>query len=929
MVRGELKVSSSIFNKLFYTSLIMIVCASILMGVISYSIASRILIHETESYLINELKQIDRSLLTIVEDVSQAAGILQDNSSLKVVFNDEQKTSFQRYLDASEVERWLKLSISNNDAIQGMTVLSKFQDFSSGSRLGLFTYEDLIRMPVYEEKLHLLQNDQYVLLRADELIPSDKPASGNLIILAQKISSYDVDDIIVLCYVSTASFMDSSAEGLVYTIDSEEQVVWSATSSKIDNPYPAIHGSLEGSVEGSLKKDSARLIYIKSSAFNGHLINAVTEKSIIHSLNNILWFIIFSVSIMIIVCAITALFASRGLTSRIRQMKNALHLKGLDVRAPLSEIDLQSNRAGMKWLHFLKFSNKLYVFYIVVVIAPMIVLSFLLYQKTVHTLEYQLESSFRQPLAQAASGINMLMTRHIRNAKYMITNANVQQLFVAPRPERTEDYLIRSKVISDEMMNKATYKTGLNSVEIYDTNKNLLYSSSNINESDSFQEGSLSLNMGWIDTHTDSFQNNIFSLIHEIKGNILFTDGFNMPIGYLKLNINETLLSQIYKDIRISDKGLIYIQNKEGTILSSNSKHLINTRIDQIPLLTSGEKLFVSQLDLSYNNWSIHAIIPASELISSKYDLLIYNLIIIFMMTLVLIIVSMQRSRAFVRPIDSLMQVIRRVNNFELDARFKERSGDEIEVLGRSFNRLLDRLQQLIEEITQSKNREQELETKKREAELNALQSQINPHFLYNTFESINWLIIQNENDKAVTMMTSLADLFRIGINRGQTIVSLQEELQHAEAYITIQKIRYQDKLNVIWNIQLVPTRYKTMKLVLQPIIENAIYHGIELMEDAGTVEIKGFIEDDRLHLQVIDNGLGIENGRLTELQELFSNWYHEPSRSIGLFNVNERIKLLFGDNYGLHISSKVNEGTIVTVVLPIVGIELAGGITA
>ncbi|BBH19427.1 hypothetical protein Back11_07720 [Paenibacillus baekrokdamisoli] len=913
---------NSIFKKMFTTSLILIVSISIVIGVISYSIASRILIDETENYLINELKQIDKSLMTIVEDVNQSAGILQDNQSISHVFDASPKTSFQRYMDASEVEKWLKISISNNDAIQGMSVLSESQDFSSGSRLGLFTYEDLKQLPVYRDKLQNLQDDQYALLRADDLLQKEKVGSGNLIILAKRISSYNVSDIIVLCYVSTSSIMANPADGLVYTVDPVNQVSWSATPQKLENPYPTVNLSIEGRSEGSLATGDTRLIYIKSSFSNWYMINSVSEKNIVKSLNHILWFIILCVSVMIVICAVTALIASRGLTLRIKHMKNALHMKGMDVRSTLSGFDLHSNRSRIRWLHSLKFSNKLFLFYTCIVIVPMIILSLLLYQKTVDTLENQLEQSFRQPLVQAASSINMLMNRHMRNVKYIITNPNVQQLFVTPLPEQTTDYLKRTKKISDGIMNKTTYHVGLNSIEIYDMNQNLLYSSSNIMESNAWKITDLKQNMAWVDTHSDAFQNNVFSLIHEIKGNILFTDGFAVPIGYLKLNINETLLSQIYKDIRISDKGIIYIQNRDGIILSSNVTQLINTRVDHIPLLSSRDKVFITDKNLTYNDWSIHAIVPAGELLGSKYDLITYNLIVVSMMMLVLIIICMQRSRAFVRPIESLMQVIRSVNNFKLDARFQEHSGDEIEILGRSFNGMLDRLQGLIEEITESKNREQELETKKREAELNALQSQINPHFLYNTFESINWLVIQNENDKAVTMMTSLADLFRIGINRGHNIVSMDEELQHAEAYITIQKIRYNEKLNVIWNIQVDPKRYQTMKLILQPIIENAIYHGIELKEDAGTIEISGFIEENRLHLQISDNGLGIQTERLTELREHISNWYHKPSRSIGLLNVNERIKLLFGDEYGLRITSQVDEGTIVTVILPIVELE-------
>ncbi|RAV23303.1 sensor histidine kinase [Paenibacillus contaminans] len=933
---------NSIFKKLLFSSLLMVVSLSVLIGTIAYSIASRTMIHETEKDLVNELKQIDRSLLTIVEDVNQSTEILQNNEALMQVFDSNPKQSFQRYLDLLEMDKLLKTAMSNNDAILGFSILSRNQNFSSGSRMDNYTYENFIELPVYQEKIRTLKNDQYALVRAEELqLTASAPSfkyewidKANVIFLIKKISSYPGNEVIVISFLSTASIMQNSNYGNVYALDGMDRLVWRGMPQIDESALFSRKASSIDKPEGSERAGSRRYVYLKSSVMDWFLINVISEREIVKPLGEIRTFVTLSIVVIIIVCMIAAMTASRGLTRRIRHLKNAVHLKGTD--DPLLRTIPYDQRAGspFQFIHSLKFGYKLFLYYICIVIIPMLVLSILLYHKTVVIVENRLEQSFRQPLALAASRIDMLMNRHIRNVKYLITSENVQQLFVTPPSESLEEFEKRQSRITNEIMSKTIYHTGLNNVEIYSHNGQLMYTSSQLHSerpSDNaiIPPKSIEGSIMWEDTYSDAFQNQVFSLVHEIKGNILFSEGFALPIGYLKIVLNESLLSQILKDIRFSEGSEVFIENRKGQIVSSNDKQFIGKTRNEIPAVSMSDNMLTAVKELGYNDWSLQAIIPAGKLMSSKKDLITYNLFVLSIMLLVIVIICIRRSVLYVRPIHALIQAMKKVKDGDLHVRFQERSGDEIELLGRSFNAMLDRLQQLIEEITKSKLREQELETKKRSAELNALQMQINPHFLYNTFESINWLVIQNENDKAVTMMTSLADLFRIGINRGENIVGLDEELMHAEAYITIQKIRYNDKLNVIWDIQLEARLYLTMKLVLQPLIENAIYHGIELMEGAGTIRIKSFIKEDRLILQIIDDGLGIEDERLTELMERFKNWYREPSRSIGLLNVNERIKLLFGEEFGLHINSKVNEGTIVSVTLPVVRKNASEGETA
>jgi two-component system sensor histidine kinase YesM len=254
---------------------------------------------------------------------------------------------------------------------------------------------------------------------------------------------------------------------------------------------------------------------------------------------------------------------------------------------------------------------------------------------------------------------------------------------------------------------------------------------------------------------------------------------------------------------------------------------------------------------------------------------------------------------------------MKRVQEGDFDALIHLTYGEkEVVELANSYNIMLMKIKNLIEE----KRLEHEA---KRQSELNALQAQINPHFLYNTLDSIMWMAESGQNEEVVDMVTALARLFRISISKGHRTIQVFQELEHARNYMLIQKIRYKEKFT--FNIEATDDvkQLMTLKLILQPIIENAIYHGIEYMVDKGEINIKVFIEGDKLIYLVEDNGLGMdEETRLA----LLHREEVEPTRGgsgVGVRNVDERIKLSYGDAYGLEIESEIEVGTTIRIILP------------
>ena len=209
-----------------------------------------------------------------------------------------------------------------------------------------------------------------------------------------------------------------------------------------------------------------------------------------------------------------------------------------------------------------------------------------------------------------------------------------------------------------------------------------------------------------------------------------------------------------------------------------------------------------------------------------------------------------------------------------------------------------------------------ELESTTLQSELTFLKNQINPHFLYNTLESITWMIEGERYEDAVFMITQLASLFRISLSRGKTVISVEDELKHARNYMNIQKVRYKNIFEVRFDIDPEILQCCTVKLVVQPLLENAIYYGVECMDGDGEIDVNGYRREDDIYIEVRDNGLGIPENEVEQLLKE-NNRVHKRGSGVGLLNVHNRIRLRFGEEYGLEIESEPDEGTTVRIHLP------------
>lgn len=400
------------------------------------------------------------------------------------------------------------------------------------------------------------------------------------------------------------------------------------------------------------------------------------------------------------------------------------------------------------------------------------------------------------------------------------------------------------------------------------------------------------------------------------------TNNGKITAGVLLVDMNFSEIEQICKNVNLGKSGYVYLVDGEGEIIYHPRQQLIYSNLinenskmsatyeDGTNIETfNGEKRLVTVKTVGYTGWKIVGVTPMGDITSDYRQISLFAIFIMFFAIFILVFLNMFVSSRIANPIKALEKSVKKLENGVKDVDITISGSYEIQHLGKAIKSMVNQLHVLMDNIVS----EQE---SKRKSELNALQAQINPHFLYNTLDSIIWMI-ENENyDGAITMVTALARLFRISLSKGKNIISVKDEFEHARNYLTIQNIRYKNKFTYSIEVEEETLNLSTIKLIIQPLIENAIYHGMEFMGGDGEILIKAYLKDEDLYIDVIDNGLGMEQEVADTLLTREDNG-KKKSSGIGLKNVHQRIQIYYGVDYGLKIYSEPDEGTTVRIHIP------------
>lgn len=299
--------------------------------------------------------------------------------------------------------------------------------------------------------------------------------------------------------------------------------------------------------------------------------------------------------------------------------------------------------------------------------------------------------------------------------------------------------------------------------------------------------------------------------------------------------------------------------------------------------------------------------------IESKIDRIVRTSIIISLGLILIVWASSSFfSRSIIKPLNDLCDNTKQIGEGDFTTHTLESSIEELQVLSNHFNVMTEKIKSLIEDVKLE-------QTHLRAMELKLLQAQINPHFLYNTLDTIIWLAEGKQNEQVVEMVTSLSNFFRTTLSKGKDFITIEEEKAHVESYLQIQRLRYRDILEYEIDMDEEIKKHSILKLTLQPIVENALYHGVKNRRGMGKIQIKGYQDNSYIILSVIDNGVGMKKEELEHLRDLVKGQvYSEADKGFGLANVNERIRLNYGSEYGIKIESQYGKGTKVKVLLPV-----------
>lgn len=571
------------------------------------------------------------------------------------------------------------------------------------------------------------------------------------------------------------------------------------------------------------------------------------------------------------------------------------------------------------------FRFKLIITLLALVEIPLIILSFMLFAWIKDIISDKFSESALQSIRQSTKNLDFTLEELRNYSNVMLTNRSFINLLKnrkSAAPNEIEN-MLRSFFTSGDNIEGIYIYSGpdsfsIGSEKVIKRNDNAEWFKELLKT-----EGEVK----WIGTRHEtvkmmsgSFDKYFFSLGRKL------VDIFSLEeLGILLIDVDESILEDSYKDHVANGSVEAFICDTKGNIISHTDKRKIGTNISSKPYIkmvlnsssNSGEfsykkgkiNTMVIYSTSKVSGWKLVNVIPSSYLYREINNIESIVLFTGLALTLFSFVIAVFLSHKLTVPIVNLMKTMREAENGNLDVKIDIKKFDEIGQLSMCFNNMILKIKTLIQKIVQE-------EKLKKEIELEALHAQINPHFLYNTLNSIKWMAkIQGAKNISDTI-TALVKLLRVSINLGSDMIYLEQEIEYVKNYLFIQKIRFNEQFEVSFHIDECCNKCKIPKLILQPIVENSIVHGFEDGGDGRClkISIKAYRDGELLIIEVIDNGVGIEE---EVLRRIFETKNVNKFSTVGLNNIKERIRLYFGEGYGLKITSELNKGTCVKIILP------------
>jgi two-component system sensor histidine kinase YesM len=567
-----------------------------------------------------------------------------------------------------------------------------------------------------------------------------------------------------------------------------------------------------------------------------------------------------------------------------------------------------------------KLHNKLIFLFIVFITIPLSIVGGVSYINASKLIERNIRMYTLQTLEQASYNLESIINEVDDLSLYIIANKNIRELL--KKKNNVSDLQLRA---SDNFVNLCNSKKYIQAISIIDNHNNIYTYGNQSNKEDILKflsqlkhqipdSGNCILTDTY-DKRYSYFRNkHVFSYIRQINDINTFE-----KIGTLVVDIDENFINNIYKYLKLDTNSELFIINRTGKIISSSNKNnlgksisdkeyfkkLIQNKMGYYKYKEKGEDMIVTAYPFFEDVFVLVHTIPFDQITYEKKEVKKFTVFTFIICICLASVVSIILSESITKPLDNLSKAMMRVEEGEFETQVRIYSNDEVGKLSRVFNRMINIINHLI-------NKVYEVQLKEKEAEIKMLHSQINPHFLYNTLDTIYWLGRMEKANKTSDMIKALSNLFRFNLNRAKEFITIQEELSYIKNYIVIQQTRYEDKIHIELDIDKSMYNYKILPMVLQPLIENAIIHGSEEQENLVLIIVKGYIDEESIIFEVIDNGKGADEVLINKILN-----GEVESTNIGLKNISDRITLYFGEDFGIKFNSKIGMGTTVQVILP------------
>lgn len=575
---------------------------------------------------------------------------------------------------------------------------------------------------------------------------------------------------------------------------------------------------------------------------------------------------------------------------------------------------------------FFSLQYKILIFSLVLILIPIFIIGFFSYRESLKIVQQKVSISNMNTVRQVGERIEFIFQDVHDMTLFLIQNNDVREFFKLEDNPKEENNEANNEAKKTNLYNELSYLTSskpyINSIYFKGFNGISMDTRNAANPIDKDTEtmiiklkGGYVWNSGKIVNYNGT-ETNVFFIIRVIN-DINMTSN---KLAIMRINISEEDLSNIYSDKIFGKQDDFLIIDSQNRIVSSIDKNRLGQQFDldmannraydskegYFQSKLNGQDYLVTYYNIESVNYRLISLVPLSELLKENRVIQEFVLKVAGISFLVCVLCALLFSLKVLGPLKKIRMQMKMVENENFDVQVSINGNDEIAMLGRSFNKMSAKLKELINQVYI-------IRIKQKEAELAALQAQVNPHFLYNALDTIYWMGRMEKAFETSKLVEALAKLFRLSLNSGREITLLRDEMEHLSNYMIIQKKRYGDSISFEMEVEDGLLDCQVIKLILQPLVENAINHGIDKKDGKGNISVLIRKAAQNLIYEIRDDGIGVDVNEINRLLKDTGN----SNRGFGIKNVNDRLKLYFGEQYGITFLSETGQGTTVTVVQP------------